>query len=424
VIIFSKKALGVYLFAVLTCLYFLEQGAILALLLAPMFILNKNWRIVIVLITPIVGGGVDNSGAISFELTFGLYVLIFTIPSLLVRPRIPSVASYFLLGLLLLILGEIVGLINGDNLITTEFITFNGRVLYMIAISYRLSFLENEDILSGLKFVSTIIPLVIILVVVKMLTDDIRVGLYKNYLNYGSTSHGSFSSYLSFLWILYLGFFRTNERRSYAASIMTLLLGIFCMYAIVLSASKNGMAIFTVMTLLTLYLTSKRKTGAIGLILFVSFIGLTIFQGIDDNPLLRRFELSDDITTGRADLLLGGIELASKNIIVGVGNSSSVVRSELYALTGLDNLSHNVVLEYLIRYGIAGFLYVAIPMILVLYNFAMLFLTRQHKHTQTAPFLFGVTSVLISSMAISYTWSTNLMIPYALYFILNKKSYV
>lgn len=404
------------IFFILSLLYFNEEGELLALALIFISLLVRSWMVPILLVTPIIGGGVDTESILTFEYVYVSGIVLGTIPLLIAKPVFTKTGIYVLCGMLVIIFG---GLSSGTRtgiFIEADAFTFLSRFIYFLLVSYQLGQLSKKEWLLVISNMWVLLPFAITLVCFKTINDDVRIGFYNNYLNYGNTTHGYFSTYLSFLWILFLALF-VFLRRRLLASIIVASVGLLTAYTVFMSASRNGLISFVFLTVVVLYIGTRNKIVALGTIAVIVVLGVSAFYTISDNPLQRRLERVDNWSSHRLDLYEGAFDAFQSNIIFGLGNSSSEVRKEILLRTGLDNVSHNTLLEYTLRYGIFGLVYILIPIIIILSRVFSIFNSIPLRTNRwSLPLLFGAVSIMLSSQAVSWVWSTNSIIPFIVYF--------
>ncbi len=380
----------------------------------------------IVFLIPVIDSILNLNAVIEFpieSIIIGLLLPIILWNILLTSPKlIPSAKKFFRLFLLLIVFGTVMALIQTyyridvAKIIQSNAVNFL-RIVFCLSLSYFLVGMKIERLLNGFKICAQMAPWIMIVVVYYYITHGEVKGFKYSYINLGEIRHGSFSGALvAYSSLLFYNIYESSKKYFKLLNAIALA---FLGYLIFIMGSKNGLGtlIFMIgMTSIFFFIKGKtnRFIGLFGSAIVVLSLTISSLADLPTISRLLRANTSSGIdlntlTTGRLGLWAAGIDgIFSWQGFLGYGGTPLASRY----VTGIsqfvkeDNVLHNTPMEFVLHYGIFGFI-LYFSLIFAIYKCFKYFYRKSKNEELPAillvPFLCFF-SLTLSSMALSWQW--------------------
>jgi O-antigen ligase len=240
---------------------------------------------------------------------------------------------------------------------------------------------------------------------------------WEGYLNFGSTSHGTWTATLvGFSAYVFFNLMKKGSHwwnRILPAAVVGL-----TAWIVIATTSRNGIISVIIMFFLSLFLfrglkfSFQRAAITLGVSVVLTFFVIDgwdkeLIMGIRDSFNAKSL---DDFSTGRTSLWKAGLQGFLERPLTGHGGHFLISRQYAERTVGIDNVIHNSFLETLFQYGVIGlFLYVYVQLTI----FFGFFKIRKMISTKPmeldgvflVPFLTYFT-LLFSTLFVSWMWRT------------------
>lgn len=302
-----------------------------------------------------------------------------------------------------------------DSTILVNSAVIVGQLLFFFVLYMAFVQLGIPKIRQGLQVMEFISVPLFIGFFIYMNFRGIEYG-FNEYLNFGFTSHGTFSASVVGL-SSYLLYRFIPPGRSFAQRIWVIPPILMSIWIITKSDSRNGLlSLFIMFVLSIIVLRGSTVSARRGLILgFVSLGFLVFIAGTWNSPTFVqiRSQFSDanaiaEVSTGRTRLWSAGLQGFLERPLTGHGGDNQISRQYAERTVGINNVLHNTILEVAFQYGLVG---------LALYFFLQIRIVQAYFKVQTGinkrpmeddgvfllPFL-TYFSLLFSALFVSWIW--------------------
>lgn len=189
---------------------------------------------------------------------------------------------------------------------------------------------------------------------------------YRQYLNFGYTSHGTWSVSLIGL-SAYLFYRIIPNGRSFSQIFWAMTAYIMSVWIVISSDSRNGLLSLVIMLLFAVFIlrgTSMSVPRAL-VLFFAGLASLILVINSWNKPLMAEFrqqfsssEALDEFSNSRTSLWAIGIRGFLERPLTGHGGAPQITRQYARKYIGKDLVLHNTIIEVAFQYGIVGlFLY-------------------------------------------------------------------
>ena len=204
--------------------------------------------------------------------------------------------------------------------------------------------------------------------------------------------------------------------------IFKIFFSIFSLYLIFQLASRTSIfLLFSFMILFPIYYYKKsfQRLSFIFLIslLFTFSLEFIIQQNFD---IINRIVLNDNInnaTGGRSSLYIGSFNAFIDNPIFGYGANNNLASEINFKYSGIRLVSHNIILEFLMSFGLIGVISISI----LYFNNKKIFKISNTYLANT--YRFALFILLVGAFTLSWFWREILWIIFSIYFALNYIQY-
>jgi len=416
-IAFSINLVGIFL-----CI-FINKFVGLGFIISSVF-LDKKLILVNLILTPVYETAVVFVEGISLtKVLYSFYIFIFILYFYKNKNIKLILIDFLVLFSILLVLGLVnvsyyyeTGVIDDFPLLSMFFYYFSRVVLFFLFFNYLINKSE-EFIVKSTNYLCLALIFVIPFLIFYFQANSIDINWYNKAQR--TILAGSDPNELSIIIISLFPFFLFKKKLNI---IFKVLLAFGCSYLLFSFASRSSLVLLLLLIILfPFYYFSKNKNIALYfLLLFVVSNILFEYNVFDNFNMINRFVLSNDIndvTGNRFNLYKASLQGFLENPIIGYGPSNSLAAAINFKNSRIDLVSHNIILEFLMTFGIIGVL-----AFIYLYTRYNKYFIREKNHI-TKTFQFSLLFLLVGSLSLSWLWREILWVTFAIYFALNYLRY-
>lgn len=391
----------------------------------PFILMNRIFLIPFMILVPLIEGGFILPFPIATE-TFTLFVIIpLLVFDFFVKSQKKAVfytrhTFIYIAFMFMVIFGSFVAINSADITIRNSSIIVNvsltlARLLFFFFIYISYVQLGLPKIRMGLQIMQFIAVPFFIGFFVYMKYRGVSYG-YQQYLNFGYTSHGTFS--VSFIGLSAYLLYRIVSRGSGIKRIFWGILAYSMSVWIVISSdSRNGLISLAVMFLISVLVLRgiKMSFGRAFVLFFACLASLIMLMNIWQRPDVVEFrqqfssaEALNELSTGRTSLWSIGVRGFLERPLTGNGGDPQITRQYARKAVGKDLILHNTLIEVAFQYGIVGLcLYLLLQARIVMGFFKINKRIIKRKLESDGVFLVPFItyfSLLFSAFFISWIW--------------------
>ncbi|HRI19904.1 MAG TPA: O-antigen ligase family protein [Panacibacter sp.] len=221
----------------------------------------------------------------------------------------------------------------------------------------------------ALMLIKDMAPYLFVLILLNMLVSGREAEKYDT-LHFGEAKHGDFSANCNALGaFLYISIFEIKSNW-YKRGIALLALGCLC-YVVLNLGSRNGLLQFMILGLLAGSLVLWNRNWGFKFVSAAAAVGalMAMFVIFQDSPTLARLEVKE-AGGDRLDYWTAGLQGVAEEPFFGLGGDDSV---SFYAVgkyaPGIDDhVMHNTFIEFMVQFGVIGFLFYVTLVFTILYH--------------------------------------------------------
>lgn len=391
----------------------------------PFILNNRVFLVPFMILLPVVEGGYILSFPVPTETLTLLFIGPLLVFDILMSNKARTLAEldisrFFIAYIVLVSFGAFVAVYSAQTDVRNVTILINSSIIIGQLIFFYLLYMAFVQmgipkLREGLLIMQYIAVPLFVGFFIYMNVRGISYG-FNQYLNFGFTSHGTFSASIVGL-SAYLLYRFAAKGKSITHRFWVIPPIIMMVWIIFKSDSRNGLLSLLVMIFLAVIILRGSTIGARrGLIVgFVSLAFLVAISGNWNRPEFVRLRdrLSEEnsineISTGRTKLWYAGLKGFAERPLTGQGGDNLISRQYAEKAVGINNVIHNTPMEMAIQYGLIGiilYFFLQIKVIRGYWNVSK-FIKRNPLEIDGVfllPFL-TYFSLLFSALFVSWLW--------------------
>ena len=309
-----------------------------------------------------------------------------------------------------------VGTINEFNLLDLILYYLSRLLLFFLLVNYLINksekFFQNST-----KYISLVLIFVVPMVVIYFETNSFEINWYNKATR--KILFGADPNELSVIIISFFPFVILSKKLKHVFKILIILSSIFLIFQL---ASRTSLLLFiSFLILFPFYYYSKNSKRLFFLFIIYVIFNYSLEFLIQQNfDIINRIIFSDDLdsfTGNRFSLYIGSINAFLDNPIFGYGANNLLASEINFEYSGIRLVSHNIILEFLMSFGLLGAV-----LVLILYFKNKRYFKIPNTYLMNTYF-FSLFILLIGSFTLSWFWREILWVIFAIYFALNYKKY-
>ncbi|MBS1729235.1 MAG: O-antigen ligase family protein [Bacteroidetes bacterium] len=391
-----KFWLGIFFFfASVAVSTIIGSGIPLLIVAIPLILFNRNYLIPLLLIIPIVEGALttntlvstsNEAGVVQSSMAESIAIALLT-PIIIfdliqkAKKKVPFKLTLLFIWLVVIVgVGYLVLLMHPQipTIATPAWV----RVLlksikiffFWLLLKWCINY-QKSGLLTTLEFLKTLAPFILLIVATYIIANP-GVGRFDMSV-FGMAHHGIMGGNLStMLPFVFITFF--DRKKSVFLKVISFLAIVGTLYVVMQIGSKNGFLCFFLMVGLCAYLTLWNRSTDLKVAMVVLGIlgtGIALYL-LQDSATIQRALFQEEqgglagLSTGRTDFWYSGIEAIAHQPLLGFGGdeTASVYAVTLYAPEVEGHIMHNTILEFMVEYGLLGFIFYFLFVWAVLYR--------------------------------------------------------